>query len=195
MGCIKFLIYFKDLTQYPFGNSTSQEDFMKEEIKMQKNNGRSVFSIIGIVLLILICCPLAAYVAVQYGGLEVSFNNERVVGGSTPTQTPESKETLVPTKREQTLVATKPERTLAVQEENHCAFADGITNAGKEIGLGTKVKGPAIAQLDAERIVVVYPGKEYTVQQVAVVWLYKGDNACLLAQLEFFPGKEIQYIK
>ncbi|MFA5623121.1 MAG: hypothetical protein WC981_02735 [Candidatus Dojkabacteria bacterium] len=168
---------------------------MKEEIKMQKNNGRSVFSIIGIVLLILICCPLAAYVAVQYGGLEVSFNNERVVGGSTPTQTPESKETLVPTKREQTLVATKPERTLAVQEENHCAFADGITNAGKEIGLGTKVKGPAIAQLDAERIVVVYPGKEYTVQQVAVVWLYKGDNACLLAQLEFFPGKEIQYIK
>lgn len=27
MGCIKFLIFFKDLMQYPFGKSTSKEDF------------------------------------------------------------------------------------------------------------------------------------------------------------------------
>ena len=97
--------------------------------------------------------------------------------------------------RMETVVPTPQRVRINTPEPPICEFVDGVTEDGLEVSAAATVIGPTIVQLDPERIVVIYPKKNYTVQQGAIIWLYKGNLDCLLAQLEFFPGKEVTFVK
>lgn len=135
----------------------------------------NVVTIVVVSGLLVICCIVSTFV-LGLNGLSIRLGDAVVsseIKISTATATP------------------KP----PAPEVATCTYADGITDAGVEISGGTTVRGPAILQLDTEKVVVVYPGREYRTLQQAVLWLYKGDTNCLLAQLEYFPEKEVEEIK
>jgi len=136
--------------------------------KNNKNKGWLIGGIIGIVVLCLLCIGTILFLGVQGTVFRFEYKSS-ISAPEVPTPAP--------------------------QRGSVCEYTAETTDDGLEVASGTKVKGPAIVQINPKEIVVVYPGEDYTLRQDAVVWLYKGDTECLLAQLEFFPGKEVQYIK
>lgn len=87
-----------------------------------------------------------------------------------------------------------PMATQVVREET-CEYSGNTTDAGIQLKNESRVRGPAIVQLDKNNIVVVNPGKYYTAPTGSVVWTYKGDLDCLNAQLEYFPYKSIDRVE
>lgn len=78
---------------------------------------------------------------------------------------------------------------LAYGEETICKFADGYTAEGKTVPAGTVVKGPAFVKpnRDIDWGYPIYINETYqTKQSDEVVWLLKGDNACVDSQESFF---------
>lgn len=78
---------------------------------------------------------------------------------------------------------------LAYGEETICKFADGFTSEGKTVPAGTVVKGPAFVKPDRDIDwgYPIYINETYqTKQSDEVVWLLKGDNACVDSQSFFF---------
>lgn len=70
-----------------------------------------------------------------------------------------------------------------------CEFANGYTSDGKAVPAGTKVEGPAFAKPNRNISwgYPIYIGEEYTTKTSdEVIWLLKGDNACVDAQGQFF---------
>lgn len=135
---------------------------------------KTVWSIIaGIVALIVLClvCIGTLYVLGLQGGTSVRLEYQANVPTATAT----------------------PMATQVVREEI-CEYAGGTTDAGIKLQTGSTVIGPAIVQLNATQIKVLYPGATYPAPAGSVVWLYKGNVQCLLAQLEFFPSQDIEKI-
>lgn len=77
-----------------------------------------------------------------------------------------------------------------------CRYREGM-GADPDEGIllqeDTFLKGPAIVKKDSMTIAVVMPQVTYEAPSGAVVWLYEGNYKCLLAQAQFFEGKEIQF--
>lgn len=82
-----------------------------------------------------------------------------------------------------------PATTTSGGEEKICKYADGFDDEGKVVKKGTLVTGPGFVKpdrhLDWGRPVLV--GETYiTTNSDEVIWLLKGDNACVEGQNMFF---------
>jgi hypothetical protein len=70
------------------------------------------------------------------------------------------------------------------EDEHGNPLADeGISYIGE-------IEGPAIVQIDSLTAVTIFPGETFYVPEGDIVtWKYIGDDACLRAQYQWFPGK------
>ena len=77
-----------------------------------------------------------------------------------------------------------------------CEFILGYNDRGKSFGPGTVVNGPAVVKpfADKAHAYAIMPGTKYTTtHNKEVVWLYRGDSDCVLANAgpDFFTSYEV----
>ena len=98
-----------------------------------------------------------------------------------------------------TPVVEEPEKVTTPEVNKECGYdymymplgrdSLGIPLADYGINYRGDIEGPALVQIDSLAVIYVLPGQIYDVVK-GITWKYNGDEACMRAQFESFPGKQ-----